>query len=352
MMKKGYILIILAGLFIFSAFSQTPISDQHWTLYFEDQFNGTSVNTSKWNFSFPWSNCDGEAHQTSHGGNHEFSNGTIKLVSKKESSICSHWDGTAFSKPYTTGALFSKETFKYGYFEIRCKLPELKNTSYTGKGFAPGFWMWPLAPDSYYPYYDNPVTWSEIDFFEINAKNNLHSCNVHYKDIYFGTSSKWELRQNSDFDFTIDFNNFHKFSCEWTPNYISFYFDDKLIRTVHTDTARKLIPMNLIMGIATPAGNFLEGFAPNSLFPYKFEIDYVKVYKLSMDCYTDVSAAQFSYNTHDYRVKRNIVIGGSTGKVPNGLSVSLRATQSITLNDGFEVPLGSDFYANICKCED
>ena len=89
----------------------------------------------------------------------------------------------------------------------------------------------------------------------------------------------------------------------------------------------------------------------NSLFPYTYEVDYIKVYKLVMDCSTDILQSAFNYNTFDNKVKRSITVGGSSGVVPNGDNITLRATQSITLNDGFEVPVGSEFYANNCNCE-
>ena len=182
---------------------------------------------------------------------------------------------------------------------------------------------------------------------------NEHTSNIWFQDSIMkkNNNEKWTLRKwtGSPYDFDVYFDDYHKFSCEWTPNYISFYFDDKLIRTSYTEYAKRLIPMNLIIGIGTPHKDFfIDGFVENSLFPYWMDIDYVRVYKLVMDCEEDVSAAQFNWNTHDYKVKRNITVNKP---VLAGQSVALRATESITLLDGFEVPMGSSFYANNCDCE-
>lgn len=346
-----YMLSIIILLNSFLLFGQTPSSDQSWSAHFEDNFAGSQVNTNKWRFNPPWGNCDGGAHQTSSGGNHAFITNGISLISLQENSTCRRWNGEEESKNYTTGALISQEAFKYGYFEIKCKIPELSNSNNTGKGFSPTFWLWPVEPNAY----DNtPVTWSEIDFFEIDGENNLVTNNIHFNSS--NLSNHWSLRNPNlsnidEDDFIANFNSFHTFGCEWTPNYISFYCDGKLIQTSYTEHANDLLPMNIYTAIATPAGNFGKSFQANSLFPYSFDIDYIRVYKLNMDCGTNIPQSEFSYPTFDHKVKRNITVGGSSGKVPSGTSTSLRATNSITLNDGFEVRIGSEFYANNSDCE-
>jgi beta-glucanase (GH16 family) len=351
-MNMRYAISIVILLNSFLLFGQTPSGDQSWSVHFEDNFTSSQVNTSKWTFNPPWGNCDGGAHQTSSGGNHDLTtNGILSLVSKQENSTCRRWNGVEEDKNHTTGALISKESFRYGYFEIKCKIPELSNSNYTGKGFSPTFWLWPVEPDAYG---NTSVTWSEIDFFEIDGENNLVTNNIHFNSS--NLSNHWSLRNPSlsnidENDFIANFSSFHTFGCEWTPNYISFYYDGKLIQTSYTEYANDLLPMNIYIGIATPAGNFGKNFEANSLFPYSFDIDYVKVYKLGMDCSKDVSQNQFSYPIFDNKVKRNIMVGGSSGQVPSSSSASFRATNSITLNDGFEVQIGSEFYANNCDCE-
>ena len=346
-MNKILLFVMSFLLIHYFALSQTPANDPHWQLVWEDNFNGTSVNTSKWDFNYPWTNCDGKkTHLTSHGGNHNFSNGIIKLVSKKIKSICYDWNGASYNTDYTSGGLFSKEAFKYGYFEVRCKMPELSNSSYTGKGFAPAFWM--------LPYWDNcyagTVTYSEIDIFEIDAEDNLHTCNIHYEDRTM--SSMWHMRPspNSIYDFNINFTNFHKFSGEWTSKFINFYYDDQLIRASNTEYASKLIPMNIILGIATPAGNFQKNFVNNSLFPYGFEIDYVRIYHLKCDGNTVVNEIS-NFNTYYYAVKRSITMSNAT-TIPTGKDIFLRATDFIELKPGFEVPLGTMLFLATTPCDD
>lgn len=277
----------------------------------------------------------------------------LQLIIREETCQCTRWDGVTFNKNYTAGALYSTSLYKFGYFEIRCKIPELNGSTSTGKGLGPNFWFWPLPANSYDPNITD-VIYSEIDIFEFDGEFNLHTCNVHYDDIYHSDGNPntihWSLRKEPYFfDFQVDFSTFHTFGCEWTPNYISFYFNNKLIRTTNTEFAKKLLPMNLIVDINIPA--FGKHPASNTLFPYIYEVDYVKVYKLTMDCDADITQENFNYLNYDNKVKRNITIGGINGLIPSGVSVSLRATESITLNDGFEVSINSQFFANNCNCE-
>lgn len=368
-MKKVFILLSIY-IINYYTYAQTPISDKNWIVSFEDNFNENSINTNKWKLKFPWSHTESDiACFMTDGNNHIVSNGILSLMVKKEdkTGVVLKWTNgilSSYSKifHYTRGEIISKETFKYGYFEIRCKLPVLEGSGYTGKGLGPAVMLWPTGynGDSFRDPYAPSITdvrWSEIDIFEFDAENNLHTCNVHYEDIYYnngGDGPYWSLRQSPySYDFQVDFSTFHKFGCEWTPNYISFYIDDKLIRTTYTEFANDLIPMNFCTGIAIPNSGFGKNIVSNTKFPYEYQIDYIKVYKLVMDCSTDISQNSFNFLTFDNKVKRTITIGGGNSNciVPLGESVSLRATQSIILNDGFEVPVGSEFIANICDCE-
>ena len=229
---KKYIALIVNLIIYNIVIAQTPVNDKNWTLYFEDNFDGTTVDNSKWDFKPHWGNCVGDdgsvmTNPYKGGTNHQVSNGTIKLILKEEIDTCYNWDKTFKILPYTTGELYSKKAFKYGYFEIRCKMPELSNTSYTGKGVGRGFCMWPPI-NSTDPY--SNVTWSEIDIFEIFGEGNLYTSNVHYSDIDHPNKKDTTIDENGDmvisehpywtlkpwddteYDFNINFTNFHKFS--------------------------------------------------------------------------------------------------------------------------------------------
>jgi hypothetical protein len=117
-------------------------------------------------------------------------------------------------------------------------------------------------------------------------------------------------------------------------------------------------PMNIIIGYGVPyfckspiieATHQIKPTVPELV---EYEIDYVKVYKLILDCSTTITqdnSTNYNFNNYVYGVKNNITFGGTgcTAKVTNGMNVSLRAVNGITLGEGFEVEAGGEFYANV-----
>ncbi len=369
-MKRHYIYLLTLIVSINIGYSQTPINDLNWdTPCLEDNFDGTSLNTSIWWTYPPWGTCVGtptvrtESTDPNHGGNeHIFNNGILSLISRKEYSRCYDWklrdDGTPWKDyenvNYVTGEIRSKNTYKYGYFETSIKLPQLDNDPVTGQGFGPAFFLWPI-----WGYGETGVNWSEIDIFEINALDYTHTFNVHYEDEATDNNDyytpTWSLsrelgiildpRFDNPFWHKLNFNTFHKIACEWSPTHIKIYVDDKLIFSTQCRYADDLIPMNVNLGIATPTS--VLPFTTNTLFPYTMEVDYVKVYKLKMDCNNDFYSSS-GYANFDHAVKRYINL---SSPIPFRRNFSFRATQSIDLEDGFEVPLGSSVYIDNNVCE-
>jgi hypothetical protein len=384
------IILIIVLLSFSNLFSQTPVNDQNWIIHFEDNFNDSILNRNYWAHCPPWGECDNSAKLTNPPPdpwavpgelNHILSNGILDLVSKKDSAVC-----RTFQNPephlydtmkYTAGHILSKNPFKYGYFEIRCKIPQPNpQEEIICKGLSPTFWLYPLFDY----YYEDGVTYSEIDIFEIDAENNLFTFNVHYGDeiIDIGTiTPTWSLSErelgvdydgegniHSKFYNPVDFSDngipdsgYHKFGCEWTPNYISFYLDDILVYTTnmkykhngidyqYTDN---LAYMHIWIGTATHAGNFGKQIdTVLTLLPYNYSIDYVRVYKLLHNCIEDYYSSS-GYSDFVHSVKQNIIL---SHPIPSGQNYSFRATQEVILSDGFEVDENSSIYINNSDCE-
>ena len=105
-----------------------PISRTNYQLVWSDEFNGTSVDASKWNkvgiWGFPvaskWANF---SHLTS---NVSLANGMATITVQKSGS---NWTGGILSTDTT-------KKFQYGFVEVRAKLPP------KGQGFWPGIWLY------------------------------------------------------------------------------------------------------------------------------------------------------------------------------------------------------------------
>jgi beta-glucanase (GH16 family) len=233
---------------------------------------------------------------------------------------------------YFSGAIESIQKFKYGYFEMRCTIPP------PNKGNFPAFWLW-----------SGTNRYSEIDIFE----HTIHEDIDDYKEF---TGSYYDSygEGHKIIDYTISsgelpLTNFHTYAIEWSPKIIIWYFDGKQIGAAINELEITDEPMPIKINFALD--NYVSG-ADNNLFPLDMKIDYIKVYQLECDCNSLVSITNSSQlNGYAHSVKKKITIENSSSVIKvQGEGISLRATDEITINGNFEVPLGTEFFATTHGC--
>ena len=98
-----------------------------YSLVWSDEFDGTTVDTTKWNFETGgggWGNNELEYYQAA---NATVGSGNLMITAKQES---------VGNEPYTSARMTTqgKEAPTYGRIEARIKVP-------MGPGFWPAFWM-------------------------------------------------------------------------------------------------------------------------------------------------------------------------------------------------------------------
>lgn len=382
---KSRKLFILLAMIMFSNYNiaQLPPNNPNYEIVFEDNFNGTSINTSKWNSMWPWNQsgfidtywcnnipdgigADLYGYRKVNFENCSVSGGTLKIISKREnysgwvwnwplctSDSCSQGTGyhpcdTSYTPPkcfdedvlnfnYTTNMLISKEFFKYGYFEIRCKIP-VPEYPKNNKGIGPNFWLW---------WAGNNVSWSEIDIFEFDGSNNKFGSSIHYEDIYGNA-----LHGVPDYPdlITVSDTLFHKYAVYWDPYVLKFYFDDQLYASATFD-ASVFIPMPLIIDVNFPLHTMCQLIDPvNTQLPHNYEIDYVKVYQLKSDCTVDYTIC--TNNNINYEHYKSISIGGTGCNVivANGHKMNLISSDGINIFSNFTVDLGGEFSLDVLPC--
>lgn len=342
--------------------------DPHWAQTWGDEFNGPSLNTYLWRPTYIWGSCSDQSALTSDGSNHLFQDGAIKLMTYEQNEDCFMWEGgtspVVYSKPYTSGHIVSLSAFKYGYFEIRSRFPSnlphlvvgtasgLPNPGFnphpvikTGEGFSPTFWLFPCYSDPTSGY----VKYSEIDIYEVCGKTNQYTCNIHYSDAdhYVLTEdgryySWWRFLQWNDYGFTINDGNFHTYAMKWDSLSIHFYFDGTpTFHYYHPDHPNdvfipgNLLPMNIIVANSAYSGNFQDTISSNTILPYAYDIDYVRVSNLVCDNGTVVIDIP-DFRQYYYAVKKSISMGSAT-VFPTDTTTYLHATDFIEMRPGFEV---------------
>jgi len=243
----------------------------NWKLVWSDEFDGTSIDSSKWGFEV---NGDG-------GGNNELQYYTDRPENAKVedghlviTAIKENYKGPdGKSRHYTSARMTTKGKFswKYGRFEARIKMPK-------GKGMWPAFWMMPQ--DSVYGGWARS---GELDIVEvIGHQPNLAYGTIHYGDSWphnTHTGDKFAL-QSGDFS-----DDFHVFAVEWEEGEIRWYIDGQLYQTQtkwYTNGGKFPAPFDqnffIILNVAV-GGAWPGPPSPETTFPQTMEVDYVRVYQ-------------------------------------------------------------------------
>jgi beta-glucanase (GH16 family) len=244
-----------------------------WHLVFDDEFNGTSLDTTKWVPCFYWGDSTGCGSTTTPQnwylpGNVIVSNGTLKLQTQNRPVT---ENGTTY--PYTSGMITTgpwdsthspaKFAFTYGYMEIRAKVPK-------GQGLWPAFWALP-ADTSELP---------EIDVSEIltgaGATTYTNSMTYHYSD----ETNHRNYSSGRDWTSPVDLaSDFHIYAVDWEPDGIHWYVDGIERRLAFTES-KNIAAKPMYLLIQLEVGGTLPG-SPDSKtpFPSIYEIDYARVWQ-------------------------------------------------------------------------
>ncbi|WP_317899111.1 glycoside hydrolase family 16 protein [Aurantibacillus circumpalustris] len=273
--------------------------EEKFILDFEDNFDGSALDSSKWKIIY------GVARDIEHTNaqqwyspkNIEVSNGTLKLITKRDTFInqCYDiWEKNALLHKcedffFSAGEIDSKEKFSHGKFEMSCKLPR-------AKGVGSSFWTYGAPPSN------------EIDIFEFENEYKLFG---QYDENKLSKVQRMNSRTDLDNNGTIEdcpnsytgidySKDFHVFTLIWTPQKLEWYVDGVLKRrsTLFYTMLGQIVECNglqmgceYILNRAFPMNamsiivdNIVQSKdkAPDkdTPFPNNFEIDYIKFYRL------------------------------------------------------------------------
>lgn len=227
-----------------------PPSSYSWKTSFSDEFEGKELNRQKWNTSYPYNRRTTPTNQELEwyvDDAFSVNNGILRIKAERKDTNGYH---------YTSGILTTYQKFqqKYGYFEMRAKLP-------SGQGLWPAFWLLPASN----------VNLPEIDIMEVLG----HEPTKLYTTYHYSVNGTVE--HAASVCTTPDLSKaFHIYGVYWSPDTIRWYLDNRPIYETHThvsDAAEAYILANLAVGGQWP------GY-PTALtqFPAYYEIDYIRVY--------------------------------------------------------------------------
>lgn len=271
-MKKLFILLaVITGCAEGPTDNEQQTSNSEKVLVWSDEFNYEGEpNPEKWGYDLGdgcptlcgWGNNEQQTY-TKNIENVRVKDGNLIIEAHKMKND---------SNKFTSARLLTKNTgdWKYGYIEVRAKLPE-------GKGTWPAIWMLPTEWE-----YGNWPKSGEIDIMEHVGYDhgNIHGT-VHTEAFNHikGTQKGDSIIIDSASD------EFHTYAINWTPEKIEFLVDGEIYNTFRNNDQGPEAwpfdkPFHLILNIAVGGNWGGKHGIDHSVWPQKMVVDYVRVYKV------------------------------------------------------------------------
>jgi len=261
-----------------------PLEKPGWRLTFDDEFDRPQLSDINWFAGYrsgrkAWFKRIGfPSRWMDPAANYAIENGILKLRIDEKLPFRTNKTMRCVSSIQTSDHRFGATTNdvqildkfaqKYGWFEIRCRMPR-------ESGLHSAFWLLQSDPNKqeYTPDGRRRTVGEglvEIDIFEQwgnKANNGKIDFNVH-----FTKTGQCEYRM--DFDSTKEF---HVWALEWREGQLDWYLDGTKIRTYAgaTPKERMFILLGLYQGAVPSRAGLTD---PDMPYPRDFEIDYVRVY--------------------------------------------------------------------------
>lgn len=251
-MFRGFIISISAVAYLSA---ETLMIDQNksvppvgYTLVWNDEFNGNSLDMTKWSHRYLGARKLGYTTEDSI----KVSNGSLKILIHKNGI------------KYYSGMIGTQEKFeaKYGYYEIKAKLPNIK-------GPQSAFWL--MSPN-YGKIIGNPsAAGMEIDIMEYVKKS---ADRIHFTTHWDGYGDFHEKNYGYADYINFDRKQWHTFGLLWTQDSYKFYVDGKL-KNEKTGQISNVDQYIILSAEISEWG----GDISNEVLPDQFEVDYVRVYQ-------------------------------------------------------------------------
>lgn len=324
MHNRKLVPIILATILTFGHASsaqaqseQAPETALAWGLVWSDEFNGTTLDRTKWK---PEKSCWGGGNDerqcyTGRKKNIRVADGVLRLIARREKFTGPDRPPEIAGNPnpkttqsFTSGKVrtLGLASWKYGKMEFRAKVPK-------GQGTWPAVWMMPSEN-----YYGGWPLSGEIDILEgVNLGATCGICkggvgeNRMISAIHFG-----DTRPKNKFldtrvalpNLALHSDEFHVWTLEWGEGLLRFYLDGHKYwelkaeqwstaspRAIGNEVAPFDKPFYIMANLAI-GGRLSEDNndkdLPDSLVQAEFAIDWIRIYQCTNDLKTGLACMQ------------------------------------------------------------
>ncbi|MFA7343351.1 MAG: family 16 glycosylhydrolase [Terrimicrobiaceae bacterium] len=259
---------------------QQDIDLTGYTLTFSDEFNSVSVSTASpkgaatWFYWPPYGAAGGYSSSNWNANAFSASGGILTDLCWWDSAS-SAWQSGQLSSADPTGAGFTQQ---YGYFEIRCKMPD------AGTGAWPAFW---LLPKYTIPALGQTQNHLEIDIFEWYGSSHDNA-----PGLVSQASHNWNADDTQSGglyspstpmpDGSKPWQGFHIYGCQVDPVHVTWYIDGVQTNQTATPAAYVSSPFYLMIdyAIGGASGHPLSGVPFPTHGSSSLQVDWVRVYSL------------------------------------------------------------------------
>ncbi|MEM0925656.1 MAG: glycoside hydrolase family 16 protein [Planctomycetota bacterium] len=258
------------SLFCLSVIEAEETSSFPEKLVWQDEFNGDSLDYSKWGVeqnAFGGGNNELQLY-TDRKDNVRVENGCLVIEARKDAPNIM---GT--TRDYSSGRIRTRHRgdWKYGRIEVRAKMPK-------GDGMWPAIWM--LPTDNKYGAWASS---GEIDIMEMKGSvPNEVLGTLHYGGLWPKNQYSGDTYRLSEGTFSDDF---HTFSVVWKEGQIDWFVDGEHYQTqTKWSSAGGEYPapfdqrFHLVLNLAV-GGHLVKPPNPADSFPKQMLVDYVRVYQ-------------------------------------------------------------------------
>jgi beta-glucanase (GH16 family) len=252
----------------------TPES-RGWNLAWADEFDGDSLDESRWTALDESTYGDGNLSQHCYlSQNVSVANGLLTITADRPDTprACGSSD-TRYpgGREFTSGFIETKKkaSFLYGRFEMSAKVPMSPGRS---QGLWPAFW---LRPE------DRGI--GELDVMEMTGSDARTSGDLSVVQTMHYDYEGGHPKEGTDITVGADFGeSFHEFAVEWEPGEIRWYLDGALTYTRTSKTTTWLDeafsrPMFLRLNLAV-GGSWPGEVDADTAFPAEYIVDHLRVY--------------------------------------------------------------------------